>query len=180
MQAESQTRERADAAGVRSGDVIKSFAGQDVEKVKDLTRLAAGADPGTQLAIEVWRDGDTVELDLQVGSSADDASAPATARATPPGKLGLSLAPLTDEHRLRARIAPDVEGAVVAGVAAGSTAAKKGLRVGDVIVMVNQRPVSGPGEVVREVGKAREAARSSVLLKIVRGTQSQYVALGLA
>ena len=119
----------AAAAGVRAGDVITAFAGREVEKVKDLTRLAANAEPGAEIEIAVWRDGDTVELDLEVGSSAEQAEAPETGRATVPGKLVLSLAPLSDEHRLRNRIAPGVEGAVVAGVAAGSPAAKKGLRV---------------------------------------------------
>ena len=33
---------------------------------------------------------------------------------------------------------------------------------------------------IREVAKAREADRPTVLLKVVRGTQSRYVALGLA
>jgi hypothetical protein len=46
--------------------------------------------------------------------------------------------------------------------------------------MVGQQPVAGPDDVIREVTKAREADRASVLLKVVRGAQSRYVALGLA
>ena len=61
-----------------------------------------------------------------------------------------------------------------------SPAARKGLRPGDVIAMVGRQPVASPDDVVREVAKARDAERSSVLLKIVRGSQSRYVALGLA
>ena len=68
----------------------------------------------------------------------------------------------------------------MAAVAPGSPAARKGLRPGDVIVMVGQKAVASPDDVIREVGKAREADRPSVLLKIVRGNDSRYVALGLA
>jgi hypothetical protein len=46
--------------------------------------------------------------------------------------------------------------------------------------MVGQQPVASPDEVVREVDRAREADRPSVLLKVVRGSQSRYVTLGLA
>ena len=45
----------------------------------------------------------------------------------------------------------------------------------DVVGIVGRTP-----DVVREVARAHDAKRSSVLLKIVRGAQSRYVALGLA
>jgi serine protease Do len=167
----------ADEAGVQSGDVVTRFGGDAVEKVKDLTRLAASAAPGSTIPVEVWRDGESVELKIEMGSSADDSPTPKVAAR---GKLGLSLAPLTDAERQRHGLAEDVEGAVVTGVAPDSPAAQKGLRVGDVITRVGRQPVGSPDDVAREVARAHDADRSSVLLKIVRGAQSRYVALGLA
>jgi serine protease Do len=96
------------------------------------------------------------------------------------GKLGLSLAPLTEAERQRLGLADGLEGAVVTAVVPDGPAARKGLRPGDVIAMVGREPVGSPDDVVREVSKAREADRDTVLLKIVRGSQSRYVALGLA
>jgi serine protease Do len=168
----------ADEAGIRSGDVITGFDGTEVSRVKDLTRLAAGATPGSEIPVEVWRDGDTVDLSVKLGSSLENA--PAAARRPEHGKLGLSLAPLTDAERQRLGISSDVEGAVVTSVAPDGPAAREGLRPGDVVAMVGRQPVTSPDDVVREVAKAREANRDTVLLKIVRGEQSRYVALGLA
>ena len=170
----------AHEAGIRVGDVITGFGGEEVSKVKDLTRLAARAEPGSRLGIAVWREGETVELDLEMGSSSKDSPEAEAPRLAAKGKLGLSLAPLTAADRQRHGLAEEVEGAVVAGVAPNSPAARKGLRVGDVIAMVGQKPVTSPDDVVREVEKARNADRPAVLLKVVRGSQSRYVALGLA
>lgn len=166
-------------AGVREGDVITSFDGQPVEKVKDLTRLAAASQPGTRLDLGVWREGEPSSLALEMGSSTKD-SPEVRPRLASKGQLGLSLAPLTAADRQRHGLGDDVEGVVVTAVAPGSPSARKGLRPGDVVTMVGQKPVDHPGDVVREVEKARSAERPSVLLKVVRGSQSRYVALGLA
>jgi serine protease Do len=170
----------AQEAGLKAGDVITGFDGQAVEDARDVARLAAEASPGESVTVSVWREGKTVELPLEVGSNARDAAVAQAAPAADSGKLGLSLAPLTPEVRERAGLGDEVEGAVVAQVAPGSPAARKGLRPGDVIAMVGQQPVASPEDVVREVDRAREADRPSVLLKVVRGGQSRYVALGLA
>ncbi len=137
-----------------------------------------GGSVGIGFAIPASLAAGIVELKVQVGSSADES--PAAPRVAAHGKLGLSLAPLTDAERQRYGLADDVKGAVVAGVTPNSPAALKGLQAGDVIATVGRQPVASPDDVVREVAKAREANRPSVLLKIVRGTQSRYVALGLA
>lgn len=170
----------ADEAGLRAGDVITTFDGEPVEKVKDLTRLAAGAAPGSRLGMEVWRDGEGQSLSVELGSSTKDSPEPTVRRASAKGKLGLSLAPLTDAERQRLGLADGVEGVVVAEVAPGSPAARKGLRPGDVIAMVGSKPVESPEDVVQEVARVRDANRPTVLLKVVRGTQSRFVALGLA
>jgi serine protease Do len=61
-----------------------------------------------------------------------------------------------------------------------SPAAKKGLRVGDVIAMVGQTDVSTPRDVVREVEQALEANADVVLLLVARGDNEHFVALNLA
>ncbi len=45
------------AAGIKSGDVIKSVDGKDVESIKDLTRMISTMKPGTTAKIGLWRDG---------------------------------------------------------------------------------------------------------------------------
>ena len=51
-------------AGVRTGDVIIAANGQSVETMEDLTIARDEAGIGGELALTVWRDGETLELTL--------------------------------------------------------------------------------------------------------------------
>jgi serine protease Do len=73
----------------------------------------------------------------------------------------------------------NVKGAVVAGVKAGSDAAKKGLKPGDVVVRANERSVAGPADVVAAAEAAKRAGRPSVLLFIYRDGRQLGVAIKL-
>ncbi len=69
-------------------------------------------------------------------------------------------------------------GVVVTEIANDSIAARKGLRPGDVIVEVGQEEeVSAPGDVARNVAKAKEEGRKSVLLLLDRKGDLRLVAL---
>ena len=83
--------------------------------------------------------------------------------------LGLTLQPLTSEVRAQLRVPAEISGVVIAGLNASSDAAQKGLRRGDIIRSINQRPVSSPQEAAAAVEAARKAGRSTVLLLVQRG-----------
>ncbi|MEE8212069.1 MAG: PDZ domain-containing protein, partial [Acidiferrobacterales bacterium] len=84
------------------------------------------------------------------------------------------------EMRQRYRLSENTEGVLIVGVRPDSPAAKKGLRPGDIIVMVGQKQVSDPKEVVREVEKATADKRDAVLFLVQRDNDKQFVAVGLA
>ena len=53
------------AAGILSGDVIKSVDGKNVDGIKDLTRMISAMKPGTSVKLGVWRDGKDMTADRQ-------------------------------------------------------------------------------------------------------------------
>lgn len=65
------------------------------------------------------------------------------------GALGATLGPLTDSIRTAHRLEMPEGGVVVRAVAPGSTAETLGVRVGDVVLAVGERPATAPAEVVR-------------------------------
>ena len=168
-------------AGLRTGDVVLEFASQKVKDARGLSRLAAGTDSGEEVDLSVWRQGKHEQVALAVGEMPAEQTASLTEPAKPEEadtpKLGLALAPLTDSVREQLGIAQERSGVLVAEVAEGGPAFRKGIRSGDVIVMVGQQEVSAPEEVIDAVAATGE--RKSVLLLVVREGQERFIAVPL-
>ena len=93
--------------------------------------------------------------------------------------LGLTLSGLNTEARDQFDIGEDINGVLVEEVAAESSAAEKGIRLGDVIVEVAQEEVANPRDVAELVGEIEKTDRKSVLLLLNRGGDLRFVAVKL-
>ncbi len=168
----------ADEAGLKAGDVVLDYDGKDIETVRDLTRMVADTQAEHSVELGVWRDGKRTERDVRIGRLDEEPARVAAADEAKPGRLGLELSPLTPETRRQFRVPEDVEGALVVGVDPRGPAAKQGLRPGDVISMVGQRPVSSPEDVKSAVEDNED--RDHTLFRIERNGGSRFVAMKLA
>ena len=170
-------------AGVKVGDVIEKFSGKMVEKMRDLPRVVAETPIGTKVELGVFRKGEHVSLTTTIEKLDDSKVASVDPRTGEdlPGKapsLGLTLSNLNPDIRKRLSIPKDVNGVLVSRVKEGSPAADKGIEAGDVIVQVDQTPVSKPEDFVQKVKDAAKAGKAkSVLLLVNRRGQNRYVAL---
>ncbi len=172
----------AAAAGLEPGDVIVSFDGKAVEAFRELPRLVAATDPGDEAKLRVIRGGEerTFEVDIASMPGQPERLASAGEKAEPEStpRLGVRLAPLTDEVRSHLGL-EDGAGVVVAGVEPGSAAASRGLEAGDVILRVGRDEVDAPEQVAEAVREAAEAEHESVLLLVRRDDNVRYVAVPL-
>ena len=159
----------AHAAGLRPGDVILSFNGRSLDTMRDLPRIVADIDSGTEVEIEVWRDGRKETLVATIATQGQELLASAATGDGGDVKLGVMLAP---------RGEPGKAGVTIAEVAPGSLAARNGLRPGDVIVRAGSATVNGPGDVAGAVRSAASESRP-VLLLVERGDHRRYVAIDL-
>ena len=173
----------AEDGGVEAGDVILKFDGKDVNEMRDLPRMVAETEVGKDVRVVVWRKGKTQTVKVVLGlleegeggppAEVDKPEAPAVAETA----LGMKLEPLTEENRSNYGVAADAKGVLVTEVDAGSAAAQKGIRPGDVIVEVAQTPVATPADVRGGVKQAKEEARKSVLVLVQSGADLRFVAL---
>ncbi|MDF1721090.1 MAG: Do family serine endopeptidase [Minwuia sp.] len=172
-------------AGIKSGDVIVTFNGQDIDEMRALPRIVAGTGVGNAVPVTIWRKGALEQFTVTLGEleKAEKALAAAEVVKEPSAEsdlasLGMKLSPLNDEVRERFSISAEA-GAVVTEVVPDSAAAEKGLRAGDVIIEVNQEAVDGPGDVARRVQEIEDRKGRSVLLLVVRGDDRLFVAVRL-
>ncbi len=79
----------AKAAGLVSGDVIRTFAGHEVDSAAGLRLLAAATDTGQEVVLGVWRASGAVDLRVKMGppgSSRGRRREPSLCRCARPGR----------------------------------------------------------------------------------------------
>ncbi|MCB1590960.1 MAG: DegQ family serine endoprotease [Alphaproteobacteria bacterium] len=175
----------ADKAGIKDGDIILSINGQEVTEMRVLPRLVAETEIDALADVEYWRDGKVHKTQVKVGhlekaqeeGLVDDEKPPEDAEGTLIDSVGLSVAPINDELRKNFDIPANVKGLVIVKVEDLSEAAEKGLTPGEVIVEINQQPVSDPKHLIDVIETAKGAQRSSVLLLVNRGGEVRFVPL---
>ena len=94
------------------------------------------------------------------------------------GKLGLALAPINPAARESLGLPDDVTGAVIAAVRPNSPASEAGLKPGDVLQSVGNRPVATPEEAVQAIRAQQKGAKQqAVALRVLRDGHSLFVAV---
>ncbi|MGR3516762.1 DegQ family serine endoprotease [Sulfitobacter pontiacus] len=176
-------------AGLKTGDVILSFAGVEVEDTRGLVRQVGNSTVGASVRVTVLREGKSQTLKVKLGRREDAEGAGASASEpedeaepeAPASKsvLGLTITPLTDDLRTELGADDSVEGLAVTEVDEMSEAFEKGLRVGDIITEAGQEPILSITDLEDRITEAKDGGRKSLLLLVRRAGDPRFVALGL-
>ncbi len=174
----------AEKAGLEPGDVITTLDGKAVESSTALSRGVALVPPGQSVTLGLTRKGRPKTVTLKVAQRPenegaigredwDEGQAGGDASKTP--KLGFKVAALNAEAARELKLPPDLKGVVVTDVVEGGPAEQAGVQRGDLIVELNQKAVSRPGDLVGIVERMKEGEMA--LLRIRRGAVSAFVAV---
>lgn len=180
----------AEKGGIKPGDIILEFNGQEINAMRGLPRVVAESDVGQKSQVVVWRDDKRKTLDVQLGELEKaeeegllDVAAPNPAMVSPKGQkiddLSISVAPISPSLREQYGISDAASGVVITNVQTASAAYEKGLREGELITEVDQETVSTPDEVKAKVEAAKADKKKSVLLLIERDGDMRFVAIKL-
>jgi serine protease Do len=163
----------ADKAGILQGDVVVKFNGREVMAAKDLSRIVAGTPVGETVAVQVIREGKTVDLRAKVGEMEDEN---ATAREIDASHktLGISVQNLTPQIAGELGL-KDTAGIVVVNVAPESPAAEAMILPGDVIKEINRKPVKNVDDFMQKIDKTK--AGEPLLLLIAREQNRLFVTI---
>lgn len=176
-------------AGLKTGDVILSFAGVEVEDTRGLVRQVGNSTVGASVRVTVLREGKSQTIKVKLGRREDAEGTGPTVSApedeaqpeAPAVKsvLGLTVTPLTDDMRTDLGADDSVEGLAVTEVDEMSEAFEKGLRVGDIIAEAGQQPILSITDLENRITEAKDGGRKSLLLLVRRAGDPRFVALGL-
>jgi serine protease Do len=170
-------------SGLEVGDVVIGINGQRIETSGKLRLVVSNYRPGTEISMDVVRDGKPLTLKAKLDSLPNDFTAsntPGKTEEAPPeaatGEIvsGVSVENLTPALRERYDVPAKIQGVVVSKIDSDSRAAAMGIEEGDVITTVNRKPVS-------DVKEARQLAKSdepTVLLKVYRKGDTMLFMVG--
>jgi len=158
-------------AGIKRGDVILKVNGQPVESANDLRLRISQTPPGTDVKLEISRDGKVQDVTVDLGEFPEKEANATPGQSNGGGLQGVNVQDLTPDLAQQLNLPAGVHGVVVSDVDPSSPAAAD-LQRGDVIQEVNHKPISN----VQQYNAAVSAAGSQpVLLLVNRGGVTQYV-----
>ena len=170
-------------AGLLPSDVIVMFDNKRVGNSGELVRIVGDTTVGRYVDVIVLRQGERIKVSVKLGQRPTNREL--NAKVTPPEPTkpneeaidGVGLSELTDSLREEFSIEPATSGLIIISVDESSSAYENGLRKGDIITDVAQKPVNSVEEVEELVASAKSEGRQSVLLLVRRDGQPRFIVL---
>jgi serine protease Do len=164
----------ADKAGVKVGDVILKVDGREVYDGRGLRFRAAVRRSGDSANLEVTRAGKALGLVARLAPPPETPPRQKTRLGGAQPLAGATVANLSPAFAEEIGFDPMTRGVVIVGIDAGSTAARVGIRPGDVIAAVNEIPVTSVEQLQNLV---KTAPRGRWILGLRRAGQSFTVSV---
>ena len=157
-------------AGIKVGDLIIEFNGNQIKDANDLPILVARTAPGEKVRVKILRDKRELTIPVQVEKVKDEE---VNLTAQEKDHLGLTV------HKVTPDIAESLgikraEGVVITSVEPGSAAEEAGLEQGDIIIEVNRKRIHDLSEYKTAVA-AQKGKR--ILFLVRRGENTMFLTL---
>ena len=151
--------------GILPGDFIVSVGGAEVKSQDELVRRVGDIPAGTTTTIDVIRNGRQVSLKVKI-----DLRDKNVASSNKDQYPGLSVISLDSDSVDQAQLPGGTKGGVlVTDVVAKSPASVMGLKMGDIIVKVNEKKFQGVGEFYRAIN---DDADKKLVFTVIRDEQT--------
>lgn len=154
-------------SALQVGDVIVAFNGSYVDKSSSLPPLVGQVRAGGTAAVDVIRQGEKVTLDVKIGEL-PGAEELASARRPSPvkvsNKLGVEVAPIDDETRVRLE-----SGGVIVQTVTDGAAKAAGIREGDILTMIDNTHIDNTDDFEKAMNEVESGASIAVLVQREQG-----------
>ena len=172
----------AGKAGIKVGDIITEYNGQEISVSSALPPMVGRTPVGSQAPVKVLRDGKEIVLSIKIAELPPDEKAQlakdgggAREPAAEGNKLGVSVTALTPEQRKKTGLE---EGGVLVTAVKDGPAREAGIRQGDILQVLGQTPIKNPAH-FRELAQGL-APGQSVAVLVYRSGSPLFLALRTA
>lgn len=163
-------------AGFRIYDIVTEFNGKTINGSLDLIDAVSDAPIGKPAKAKILRNGKALLVNVHVMERAEEKRIVRATQKTYQGQkapfnLGFTVIDPTPELRQEWGLPDDMKQPVVIETERASLASKSGLRVGDVVLDVNKKPVDNTKDVLKNLKKGQNT------LRIARNTRIQIISI---
>lgn len=151
----------AEAAGLRSGDVITRYNGKKIFSQEQLRNNLMLLQPGTKVKLEVIRKGKKMNVTVKLG----DHSTRFKNSSSQAEKLGVTVENLTPSNIARHHLSNDDTGVIITEVQKGSLADRAGIKTGALIMAVNHEKVTNISDFHDALTSVGDSKRVLLLVK---------------
>lgn len=162
-------------AGIKQGDVIIKFMGREITNMATLPSLVALTPIDTKAELTIIRKGKRKTIKVTIGKlDEDQLGSDSASNESINQKLGLTVQEITPELAKTLEIKED-GGVIISDVTSGSPAALAGIRRGEIILEINQKPVAS----IKEITEILEAIKpdSNILLLTKRDDHTRFIVI---
>lgn len=169
----------AEKAGIKAGDIILKYQGQDITQGNMLPALVAETPVGTRAQLVLFRDGKELPIEVLIGELPEEHTAAGGGQSSnsPEDDLGFTIQVLTPELAQSLGL-EEHSGLLVSDVRPGSLAADSGLQRGDLIV---EAGTGGNRQVVKSATDLQDVLTQNksqnILLLVKSNKQTRFVLL---
>ena len=157
-------------AGMQPGDIILKLNERAIQDTGTLGQTMTDLSPGSEARLLVWRNGQSQNITLKVDDASNVAQSATESAQLESSRIGLAVRPLSRGDLAQT----SMTGGLVVEQAEGS-AARAGIRPGDIVVGVNGHPVTETAQLKNLVAKADK----HVALLVQRSNERLFVPIDL-
>jgi serine protease Do len=172
--------------GVLVGDIVDQLDGAPIRDMAAFRNAIAQRRPGTEVQLRVWRSATSQTITVRLGAlepdsgsearKGRDAKAPKRSKKTKKPSIFHGLVLEEPPPALRQRLGLEKsQGAMIREIARGSAAEGADLRVGDVIVSIEGRPVTSVAAARRKLERAN--LEEGLRVRVRRGRFGHFTVL---
>jgi serine protease Do len=170
----------AEKSGISVGDIILKFDEKEIISSQKLPRIVSEVQMGKKVKVELLSSGKKKDVYVTLEEFKEPLAKETLAEKSKVKNgtfQGMVLIDLDVETKLKYKIPTEQTGVLVGEVKRKSLASKSGLRIGDIIVYINQKKVNTVNEFKENFEAAKKTGQESVMLWINRAGTNIFMQL---